>query len=177
MKNTTNIFLVGPMGAGKTTIGRLLSDRMELNFVDADKYIEEVTGANIPWIFDVEGEAGFRERETRAIDELSQGEGVLLATGGGAVTREINRQLLSERGVVVYLYATVDQQVDRTARDRNRPLLQNDNPRQVLEDLFVVRDPLYREVADIIVTTDNRPPNIVARDIGEQINQYIRQLA
>ncbi|HSG62555.1 MAG TPA: shikimate kinase AroK [Pseudomonadales bacterium] len=176
MKKTTNIFLVGPMGAGKTTIGRLLADRLQLHFVDADKYIEDATGANIPWIFDVEGEAGFRERETKAIDELSQDNGILLATGGGAVTREVNRDLLRQRGVVVYLYATVDQQVERTARDRNRPLLQNDNPRQVLESLFHVRDPLYREVADIIVTTDNRPPHIVARDIGEQISQYTSQL-
>jgi shikimate kinase len=175
MKKTTNIFLIGPMGAGKTTIGRLLADRLKLQFVDADKYIEDVTGANIPWIFDVEGEAGFRERETRAIDELSQGDGVLLATGGGAVTIEQNRQYLAERGVVVYLYATVDQQVERTSRDRNRPLLQNDNPRLVLQNLFTVRDPLYRQIADILVTTDNRPPHIVARDIGDQINDYISQ--
>ena len=175
MKKTTNIFLIGPMGAGKTTIGRLLADKLKLNFVDADKYIEETTGADIPWIFDVEGEAGFRERETRAIDELSQGEGLMLATGGGAVTIEQNRHYLSERGVVVYLYATVDQQVERTARDRNRPLLQNDNPRQILESLFTIRDPLYRSIADIIVTTDNRPPHIVARDIGDQINAYISQ--
>lgn len=177
MKKTTNIFLVGPMGAGKTTIGKLLSERLRLVFVDADKYIEDVTGADIPWIFDVEGEAGFRERETRAIDELSQADGVLLATGGGAVTREENRTLLSSRGVVVYLYATVDQQFERTSRDRNRPLLQNDNPRQVLENLFVVRDPLYREVADIIVTTDNRPPHIVARDIGDQVSDYIKNFS
>jgi shikimate kinase len=175
MKKTTNIFLVGPMGAGKTTIGRLLAERLQLQFVDADKYIEDTTGANIPWIFDVEGEAGFRERETKAIEELSQQDGILLATGGGAVTRDVNRALLQQRGVVVYLYATVEQQFERTARDRNRPLLQNDNPRQVLENLFQVRDPLYRDVADIIVTTDTRPPHIVAKDIGEQISHYISQ--
>ncbi|MEY3018209.1 MAG: shikimate kinase AroK [Pseudomonadota bacterium] len=177
MKKTTNIFLVGPMGAGKTTIGRLLADRMRLSFVDADKYIEDVTGADIPWIFDVEGEAGFREREMRAIDELSQSDNILLATGGGAVMREENRQMLAERGVVIYLCATVDQQFERTARDRNRPLLQTENPRQTLASLFKVRDPLYREVADIVVTTDNRPPHIVARDIGDQINNYIRHMA
>jgi len=175
MKNDNRIILVGPMGAGKTTIGKLLASRLKLNFVDADKHIEEVTGADIPWIFDVEGEAGFRERETRAIDELTQREDVMLATGGGAVMREENRRLMMARGVVVYLYASVDQQVERTSRDRNRPLLQNDNPAETLRRLFEIRDPLYREVADLVVATDNRHPSAVARDICDKILTFIEQ--
>lgn len=173
MKNSKNIFLVGPMGAGKTTIGKLLSERMHLQFIDADKYIEDVTGADIPWIFDVEGEEGFRERENRAIDDLTQRDGIMLSTGGGAVLREDNRQYLRDRGVVVYLYASVDQQVERTARDRNRPLLQNDDPAGVLNRLFEIRDPLYREVADLVVTTDARHPSAVARDIADKILKFI----
>jgi shikimate kinase len=173
MKSDTRIFLIGPMGAGKTTIGKLLASRLKLEFVDADKFIEDVTGANIPWIFDVEGESGFRDRETRAIDELTQREKVLLATGGGAVIREENRQLMKQRGVVVYLYASVEQQVERTSRDRNRPLLQNDNPAETLRNLFTIRDPLYRDVADLVVATDNRHPSAVARDICEKIVSFL----
>lgn len=169
MRQASNVFLVGPMGAGKTTIGKLLADRLRLEFVDSDKEIEDVTGADIPWIFDVEGEEGFRRRETRVIDDLTQRSGILLATGGGAVLKSANRNYLAGRGFVVYLFATVDQQVARTAKDRNRPLLQQSDPRQVLSDLFAVRDPLYREIADLVVTTDNRHPSAVARDIFEQI--------
>ncbi len=157
------------MGAGKTTIGRLLSSELRLEFVDSDKFIEERCGANIPWIFDMEGEAGFRDREEQAIDILTQRQGLVLATGGGAVMRDINRQHLHERGVVVYLCTSVEQQIARTAKDKNRPLLQTDNPALVLQELFKKRDPLYREVAHITLHTDQRNPRWVVNEIRKRI--------
>lgn len=164
-----SVFLVGPMGAGKSTIGRLLSAELHAEFFDSDKVIEERCGANIPWIFDMEGEAGFREREEQAIDELTQLGGIVLATGGGAVMRDINRQHLSARGTVVYLRTSVEQQLTRTAKDKNRPLLQQDNPEQILRDLFAVRDPLYREVADVIIETDQRNPKWVVHELKKRL--------
>lgn len=164
-----NVFLVGPMGAGKTTIGRILAEALGLEFVDADHEIERRAGVNIPWIFDKEGEDGFRQREVSVIDDLSQRRGVLLSTGGGAVIREENRRHLSARGTVVYLHTTVDEQLRRTAHDRNRPLLQQGNPRETLEQLFQQRDPLYREIADILMKTDSRGPKAVARDLVERL--------
>ena len=169
MKRTTSVFLVGPMGAGKSTIGRLLSSELKLDFIDSDKIIEERCGANIPWIFDKEGEAGFREREEQVIDELTQQGGIVLATGGGAVMRDINRRNLSARGTVVYLCTSVEQQLARTAKDKNRPLLQNDNPEQILRDLFAKRDPLYREVADIVIQTDRRNPRWVVQELQKRL--------
>jgi len=168
-----NIILVGPMGAGKSTIGRLLAKELRLAFRDSDKEIEKRTGASIPLIFDVEGEQGFREREHSAIADLCQLQGVVLATGGGAVLREANRQALHQGGRVIYLHASVEQQVGRTARDRNRPLLQTPNPRQVLVELMALRDPLYREIADIIVETDERPPRLVVGEILEQLRSLV----
>lgn len=162
------VFLVGPMGAGKSTIGRLLADDLHLDFRDADREIEERSGVDIPWIFDKEGEAGFRDRETAMIEELSGLEGVLVSTGGGVVGRAENRELMA-RGTVIYLYASIDEQVRRTAKDKKRPLLQNANPRKVLEELMAVRDPLYREVAHIIVDTDGRTPRAVALDLKRQL--------
>ncbi len=173
MRGSSNVFLVGPMGAGKSTIGRLLSQQLRMEFKDSDREIELRCGADIPWIFDVEGEEGFRERETAALDELSCESGLVLATGGGIVMREQNRRLLAERGVVVYLSAAVDQLVERTSKDRRRPLLQVDNPREVLERLMKVRDPLYREIADVIVVTDHRPPRLVVSDIVEHIKPFL----
>jgi shikimate kinase len=164
-----NIILVGPMGAGKSTIGRLLAKELRLPFRDSDKEIEQRTGAGIPLIFDVEGEQGFRDREHAAIQELCQMRGVVLATGGGAVLRQDNRQLLCAGGKVIYLCTSVDQQLDRTARDRNRPLLQTPNPREILTGLMAVRDPLYREIADIIIQTDERPPRLVVQEILSQL--------
>ena len=160
MKPPVNLFLVGLMGAGKTTIGRQLAKRLKLPFIDSDHEIESRTGANIPWIFDIEGEKGFRKRERDVIDELTQREGIVLATGGGAVLDKRNRAHLSERGVVIYLYTSIEQLVKRTAKDRNRPLLQTGNPRNRLEELLTERDPLYREIADIVIETDNR--NVLA---------------
>lgn len=157
------------MGAGKSTIGRLLSKELRLPFKDSDKEIEQRTGADIPWIFDVEGEQGFREREQAVIADLSAGEALVLATGGGAVLREENRYNLRDGGRVVYLHASVDQQIERTARDRNRPLLQRADPAQVLRELMAIRDPLYREIADIIIETDERPPRMVVQEIIERL--------
>jgi len=157
------------MGAGKSTIGRLLSAELKLEFFDSDKVIEERCGANIPWIFDMEGESGFREREEQAIDELTQMGSIVLATGGGVVMREANRRHLSARGTVGYLCTSVEQQLARTAKDKNRPLLQAENPERILRDLFSARDPLYREIADIIIETDQRNPRWVVQELKRLI--------
>ena len=159
------------MGAGKSTIGRLLAKELHLPFKDSDKEIEVRSGANIPWIFDKEGEPGFRDRETAMIVELCHENGIVLATGGGAVMRPENRQALRNGGRVVYLHASIEQQVARTSRDRNRPLLRNANPEKILRDLLAVRDPLYREIADLVVETDERPPRMVVLDILERLAQ------
>lgn len=170
MHYNQNIVLVGPMGAGKSTIGRLLASELALPFYDSDREIEARSGANIPWIFDVEGEAGFRRRETQTIIELLQEEGPLvLATGGGAIMREENRQAIRQSSTVIYLHTTIEQQLQRTAKDKNRPLLQNDNPKAVLENLFAVRDPLYREAADLIIKTDRQSPKSVVRLIYKKL--------
>ncbi|WP_369986340.1 shikimate kinase AroK [Thalassolituus sp.] len=166
---TQSVFLIGPMGAGKSTIGRLLSQELKFEFYDSDKVIEERCGADIPWIFDKEGEAGFREREESVIDELTQQKGIVLSTGGGAVLRAENRQHLASRGTVIYLCTSVEQQLARTARDRNRPLLQTSNPEAVLRKLFEERDPLYRSVADIIIETDQRNPRWVIQDLKKRL--------
>lgn len=157
------------MGAGKSTIGRLLAKELRLPFKDSDKEIEHRTGADIPWIFDVEGEQGFREREQAVIAELCDLAGLVLATGGGAVLRPENRAALRQGGRVVYLHASVEQQLDRTSRDRNRPLLRAADPGKVLSDLLAIRDPLYREIADVVVETDERPPRLVVQEILERL--------
>lgn len=159
------------MGAGKSTIGRLLAKDLHLPFRDSDKEIELRTGADIPWIFDVEGEQGFRDREQAVIADLAQLDGVVLATGGGAVMRADNRQALRQGGRLVYLHASVEQQLGRTAKDRNRPLLRGPDPEKVLRELIAVRDPLYREIADIVIETDERPPRMVVQEILERLQQ------
>lgn len=169
MTAKSNIFLVGPMGAGKTTIGRQLADALDMDFVDSDHEIEARSGATIPWIFDVEGEEGFRKRERAIIEELTQRENIVLATGGGAVLSEANRQCLKVRGTVIYLCASIEQLLKRTQRDRNRPLLQTENPRAKLEELMQIRDPLYREVADIVIKTDHS-------SIHKAVNRIIEEL-
>lgn len=156
------------MGAGKSTIGRYLARSLGYHFYDSDREIETRTGANIPWIFDVEGEAGFRRRETSMIAQLLENEDIVLATGGGAVTVAENRTLF-RRGFVIYLKAPLELQYERTRLDRNRPLLQHDNPYGVLERLFRERDPLYTEVADLIITTDKRGPRGLVRHIVERL--------
>jgi len=166
-----NVYLVGPMGAGKSTIGRLLCSELKLEFKDSDKEIEDSCGCNIPWIFDVEGEVGFRDREAAAIEEITAESGVLMATGGGAVLRPENRQYLSGRGTVVYLKTSVEQQLQRTTKDKNRPLLQIDNPKEVLTKLMNERHPLYEEVADITIYTDDRNPRFVVQEILERLKE------
>jgi shikimate kinase len=153
------------MGAGKSTIGRQLSNVLKKEFKDSDHEIIARTGASIPLIFEIEGEEGFRKREAAMIDELTQLDDIVLATGGGAVLREENRRHLSERGVVIYLYASLDQLYERTCRDRNRPLLQTEDPRGKLEELIAQRDPIYREVADMVVHTDDRSIKSVIKEI------------
>ena len=160
MATKENIFLVGLMGAGKTTVGRALAKKLNKRFIDSDHEIESRTGASIPVIFEIEGEEGFRRREAEVIRDLTAQQGVILATGGGAVLRPENRAFLKERGTVIYLRAAVNQILQRTSRDKNRPLLQTADPRKRLEDLTREREPLYREVADLIVETGR--PNIAA---------------
>jgi shikimate kinase len=169
MKHPGSFFLVGPMGAGKSTIGRQLARALKLEFVDSDREIEVRTGVDIPLIFELEGETGFRKRERQAISLLTTRKGIVLATGGGAVLSRENRKNLASRGKVIYLHTSVEQQLKRTAHDRNRPLLQTQNPRQKLEELMKVRDPLYREIADWVIETDG----CRVRDVVQQIIQRI----
>ncbi len=166
MNQQGNVFLIGPMGAGKTTIGRHLATLLHKRFVDVDHEIEKRTGVTIPVIFEIEGEAGFRRRESAVIDELTGDRDIVLATGGGAVLLQENRKWLKERGTVVYLQADIETLVERTRRDRNRPLLQTGNPRGKIEELLCQREPIYREVADVVVDTGQRAPSSVARDIA-----------
>ena len=171
MRTPNRIFLVGPMGAGKTTTGQALAKLLKLNFVDSDNEIEARAGASISWIFDVEGEARFRDREARVIDELTQRNGIVLATGGGAVLREENRRVLATRGFVVYLYLPVEEQFARTRNDRRRPLLHGDDPRRTLRELMTVRDPLYREVADQVLAVDAKSKR---REVGSAAEEIAR---
>ncbi len=157
------------MGAGKTTIGRLLAQKLKLEFIDSDHEIEARAGADIPWIFDVEGEAGFRDREQRVIAELTQRDGILLATGGGVVIQPENRLALAGRGIVVYLYTSLEQQLERTSRDRHRPLLQGVDPAETLRQLMAVRDPLYREIADHVVETNGLSARHVAQGLCAEL--------
>lgn len=170
MKHPKNIFLVGPMGAGKSAVGRQLARSLHLTFMDSDEEIETRTGVDIPFIFEKEGEAGFRKREAAAVDDLTKIDGVVLATGGGAIVDPDSRSRLGGRGFVVYLHTTVNQQLARTNRGRERPLLENGDRREILESLLSERDPLYREIADLVVETDDRKVHSVAKEIIEQIS-------
>ncbi len=166
-----NIILVGPMGVGKTTIGKVLADQLGLEFFDSDREIEAATGADIPWIFDVEGEPGFRTRESRMIAELLSKKRVVLATGGGSILAEENRKWIKEKGLVVYLRASLAQQLERTSRDKTRPLLQTSDPAKKIKELMEIREPLYREVADIIVDTNRRNPRTVSNEIVTRLKK------
>ena len=168
---TSNVFLIGPMAVGKTTIGRQLAKRLQLRFVDSDQEIEKRTGASIALIFDVEGESGFRDREEQIIAELAALDGIVLATGGGAVLREENRKALRKRGIVVYLRASIESQLERTKSSRHRPLLETGDRRAALESLMAAREPLYRQEADFIVDTDHLSAGRVARQIARRIEQ------
>jgi shikimate kinase len=157
------------MGAGKSTIGRQLAELLGLEFDDTDHEIQRRTGVDIPTIFDFEGEAGFRMREKRIVSEMTQRSGLVLATGGGVVLDSDNRRSLSSRGFVVYLYCSPEEQYERTLRDRKRPLLQTDDPLSRLKELMEHRDPLYRETADLIVSTGKRGIVAVAKEIAQKI--------
>lgn len=169
MLKPTRIFLVGPMGTGKTTIGRQLAQALGLEFEDSDREIQRRTGVDIPTIFEYEGEEGFRIREKKVIADLVEVENQVLATGGGAVTDADNRRLLPARGFVIYLECSPEQQYDRTYKDKNRPLLQSDDPLASLKQLMKERDPLYQEVADLVVSTEGRSASAVVKDIVQHI--------
>ena len=171
MKVPNNIFLVGPMGAGKSTVGRQLAKSLNMEFVDCDREIEERTGVTIAIIFEVEGEEGFRKRERAMIEQLTERDGIVLATGGGVVLDEANRSRLRTRGFAIYLNAPIDLLVERTARDRQRPLLQIDDPKAKLVDLVTERDPLYQQVADMVVKTDRRTARHVVKEIVRRLTQ------
>lgn len=167
-----NIFLVGLMGAGKTSVGRLLARRFGKTFYDSDQEIERRTGVKIPVIFEIEGEAGFRSREATMLRELAMLKDIVLATGGGAVLREDNREVLKHNGMVVYLRASLDDLWQRTRHDRNRPLLRTADPRAKLEELFVQRDPLYREVADVIMDTGTQSLSHLAARLEQRLREH-----
>ena len=169
MNRQQNVFLIGPMGAGKSAVGRQLARMLHMTFVDSDDEVESRTGVDIAFVFEKEGEEGFRKREAKAIDDLSSMDGVVLATGGGAVMDPQNRSHLGARGFVVYLHTTVAQQLARTEKGRERPLLENGDREKILEELFTLRDPLYREVADLVVDTDGRRVNAVASEIVDKL--------
>ncbi len=170
-----NIFLVGLMGAGKTSVGRALAMRLHKTFYDSDQEIERATGVKIPVIFEIEGEAGFRAREARWLAELVRRKNIVLATGGGAVLSEQNRRLLTEHGLVIYLRAAIDDLWQRTRRDKNRPLLKTGDPLTKLQELLVQRDPLYREIADIIVDTGSQSVGILAHKIEQRLAHFRRR--
>jgi shikimate kinase len=164
-----NIFLVGPMGAGKSTIGRQLAQSLGYEFHDSDQEIQKRTGVDISTVFEFEGEEGFRNRERQAIEDLAQQDNIVLATGGGAVLVAENRQQLAARGFVIYLHCSPEQQFARTSRDRNRPLLDTEDPQQRLRDLMAEREPIYRQVADMVVSTERRGTASVVKEIRRRL--------
>ena len=165
----SNVYLIGPMGSGKTTIGQRLAKKLGLEFLDSDHELEAQTGASVSLIFDVEGEKGFRDRETRMLEDLTGRRGVLVATGGGAVMRKENRNLLGSSGLVIYLRTSVAQQLQRLRRDRSRPLLQTSDRKEKLTRLAEERNPLYEELADIVFPAQNRALDHVARELAEVV--------
>jgi shikimate kinase len=171
MKVPNNIFLVGPMGAGKSTVGRQLAKTLNMEFVDCDREIEDRTGVTIAVIFELEGEEGFRKRECAMIEQLTERDGIVLATGGGAVLDEENRSRLRTRGFVIYLNAPIELLLERTARDKQRPLLQTDDPRAKLTALAAEREPLYQQVADMVVKTDRRTARHVVKEIVRRLSE------
>ena len=171
MNPASNLILVGPMGAGKTCIGRRLAERFDLHFVDADQAIVERSGAAITTLFEHVGEAGFRERESITLAQLLMHDGQVLSTGGGAVLDTDSRQRMRQRGFVVYLRVSVEGQLKRLGRDRSRPLLQRGDREQVLRELAITREPLYREVADMMLDTDGLSPGSAAARLAGQLTQ------
>lgn len=171
MKDVSNIYLVGPMGVGKTTVGKKLAELTHRDFYDVDHEVEARTGTTINIIFDIEGEEGFRNWETRVLEELSKIKGSVVATGGGVVKKDENRRIMQETGDIVYLHGDVNTQFRRTRYCQNRPILQNTDRRKVLTRLMKEREPLYRQAANIIIVTDNRPAYKVARQIINKLDQ------
>lgn len=170
MAANPNIYLVGPMGAGKTTVGRRIAELKGMNFVDSDHEVEKRTGVDISFIFDMEGEEGFRKRERDMIAELSEVPNTVMATGGGAVLDSSTRDLLSARGVVVYLETSLEQQLARTRKSSNRPMLvESEDLETTLTRLMEERDPLYRSIADVVVATGDQQARRLAREIVEQL--------
>ena len=170
-KQKKNLILVGPMGAGKSSVGRQLANKLHFKFIDSDQYIMDKTGTTIQTIFDFEGEAGFRQREKTAIAEICQQGGQVIATGGGAVLLEANQTELSQAGYIIYLHSSVEQLMQRLSKDTSRPLLQNDDPQAVLINLMQVRDPIYRQLADIVLKTEQRPIYRVVDDLIDLLVQ------
>lgn len=170
MGKLKNLYLIGLMGAGKTTVGRLLARHYSCDFHDSDHEIEARTGVKIPVIFEIEGEAGFRKREEAAISDLTAREGIVLATGGGAILSPLNREALQTHGLVIYLRGTPEHLYERTRHDRNRPLLQTANPLEKLRELYRQRDPLYREIADIVVDTGRQGVSGMTRTLFGKID-------
>ncbi len=168
-KSGSNIYLIGPMGSGKTTIGQRVAERLEMEFLDCDRNLERQTGASVNLIFDVEGESGFRERESKMLEVLTSRQNLLLATGGGTVLKKENRELLKRTGLVVYLQTSVSQQLQRLRLDRTRPLLQEGDRRQKLTRLAAARNPIYEELADLVFPSRNRGPKTTARHLAEAI--------
>ena len=177
MQISGNIFLVGLMGAGKTTVGKLLAKHLNKSFCDSDHEIERRTGVNIPLIFDIEGETGFRSRESAVILDLAQKQDIVLATGGGAILDASNREALRQQGIVVYLCASVEDLWLRTRHDRNRPLLQTADPRAKLVELFEQRHPLYRETAHIIIDTSKQSVQNLVHRLEEKLVSFADPLA
>lgn len=169
MKAAKNVYLIGPMGSGKSAVARRLARQLGLDFYDSDEEIETRTGVDIPYIFEREGEAGFRKREAAVIADLVKLDGIVLATGGGVAQDPKNRRLLAANGIVVYLYTSVAEQVRRTRKSRHRPLLNTGNPAEILQQLMDRRDPQYREIADLVVATDGRQVTSVTRELRLQI--------
>lgn len=165
-----NIFLVGPMGAGKTSVGRYLAQQLNKDFYDSDQEIEKKTGVSLTWIYDIEGLDGFRQREMKAIDELSSLSNIVLSTGGGCVETPEVREFLRQRGIVIYMEVTLETQLNRLKKDKKRPLLQGENPQEVLIKLWEEREPIYEEIADFTVITDDRS----VRDVCEDILTWLR---
>ena len=160
-----NIFIVGPMGSGKSTVGKIISDELFLSFLDTDEEIETRTGASIDWIFDLEGEDGFRKRESSILQDMAKRNSIVLSTGGGIILSEENRELLSSRGTVFYLATPISVQLERTAKDKDRPLLKNGDPEKILTKLQKDRESLYEAVADHVVNTENKSSQEVASEI------------
>jgi shikimate kinase len=171
MRSKGNIFLIGPMGSGKTAVGRHLARLLRFAFYDSDADIEARTGVDIAFIFEKEGEPGFRIREKESIERLTGLASIVLATGGGAVIEEDNRRVLAERGVVVYLATSIDQQIERTRHGRHRPLLNDTDPEQRLHDLMQHRAALYAQIADFTVSTDGRRVQVVAEEIHHELRR------